>query len=180
MIAIALTAEKMLADEPDSDKLHAHPHMVASVLKNGSWEHDDLTQQLWAGLLVTSCNLEDGSDVSNYGIYRADGADDDESGTHPGGRMQRDLRTLVGQTGWPPATIVITPEEMVRINGKYDLYRSATDVAYLNVHGLVVKNFDFSTLTALKKSFDITPTELGLKLFKACQGTPCPNRRFYR
>ncbi len=167
MLAIALTAEKMLADEPDADKLHAHPHMVASILKNGSWEQDDLTQQLWAGLLVTSCN-EDGSDVSNleFAELMVQLTMNQAHILVEGCRKTFEQRA--GKQA-RPRPIVITPEEMTRINGIYDFYRNATDVAYLYGYGLVVNNFNFST-HGVKTSFDITPTELGMQLFKVCKG----------
>jgi hypothetical protein len=167
MLAIALTAEKMLADEPDADKLHAHPHMVASVLKNGSWEQDDLTQQLWAGLLVTSCN-EDGSDVSNLEFAELMVQMTMNQAHILVEGCRKTFEQLAGKQA-RQRPIVITPEEMTRINGIYDFYRNATDVAYLYGYGLVVNNFNFST-HGVKTSFDITPTELGMQLFKVCKG----------
>ena len=63
---IALGAEKLLASETDGDKMRAHPGFVATLLKFGSWAQDDLTKQLWIGLLATSCQVdtpdESGSD----------------------------------------------------------------------------------------------------------------------
>ncbi len=50
-VEIALRAEKLLTSEPDSERKHAHPKIVTSILKDGSWSNDDLIQQLWAGLL---------------------------------------------------------------------------------------------------------------------------------
>ena len=168
MIAIVLSAEKMLAAGPNPGNMRADPQLVESILKDGSWGNDKLTPQLWAGLLASSCSLE-GTDESNKGF-----AELLVQMTPNQARILVEGCVRAGKLSWierggGPATIVITPEEMVRITGNYDLYRSATDVAYLNVHGLVEKNFDFSTYGP-KESFDITPTDLGLRLFKACRG----------
>ena len=167
LLAIALTAEKMLADEPEGDKLHAHPHMVASILKNGSWEQDELTQRLWAGLLVSSCN-EDGLDDSNQEFAELMV----QVTTNQAHILVEGCRRAIEQLGNKPARlkpVIISPEEMTSINGIYDFYRNATDVGYLYGFGLVANNFDFST-HGVKTNFDITPTELGMQLFKVCRG----------
>ena len=168
MLAITLGAEKMLADETDVDEMRANPGIVAGILKNGCWEYNDLTQRLWAGLLASSCN-KDGTDLSNHDLIEvlgqvtmnqahilveacrlwSDGTEDkDGIGEHP---------------------IIISHEEMIRVTGMYDLYRNATDVAYLYIYGLIKNNYDFSTY-GTKSMFDITPTPLGMRLFKECRG----------
>lgn len=44
--------------------MHAHPRLVGVVLQQGSWVDADEVQDLWAGLLASSCS-EDGRDDSN-------------------------------------------------------------------------------------------------------------------
>lgn len=172
MLEIALTAEKMLSEGPHAEKMHAHPHIVAGVLRDGSWEHDELTQRLWAGMLVSSCS-EEGKDESNKEFVEllvqvspaqahilVEGcrrASEQTPGNHKASKWQ----------------IILTPEEMIQTTGMYDLYRNATDVNYLHHYGLVENTFDFTTYTP-KKSFDITPTSLGMKLFEVCRGHLLP------
>ncbi|MGC2160994.1 MAG: PilZ domain-containing protein, partial [Silvibacterium sp.] len=64
VVKIALSAENLLASEPDADRMRAHPKLVASILKEGSWSLDEAAMQLWAGLLVSSCSV-DAPDNSN-------------------------------------------------------------------------------------------------------------------
>jgi hypothetical protein len=168
MLAIVLAAEKILAAEPDSEQMRADPEIVESILKDGSWGNDALTPRLWAGLLASSCSLKE-PDQTNLCF-----AELLVQMTPNQARILVEGCIRAGKLSWvdrggAPATILITPEEMIRITGNYDLYRSATDVAYLNVHGLIEKNFDFSTYGP-KESFDITPTRLGRRLFEACKG----------
>jgi len=63
-IRIVLKAENLMDLEPDADELHAHPDMVIRILELGSWTDLDWMQDLWAGLLATSCT-QDGQDESN-------------------------------------------------------------------------------------------------------------------
>lgn len=159
MLTIALIAERMLAAGSDLDKMHADPHIVASILKDGSWENDDLTQRLWAGLLVSSCDLT-GWDKSNKDLVEllVQVTSNQLHILVEGCRRAREQRA-----------VIVDHEEMVRITGMYDLYRNATDVAYLHNYGLIENNFDFST-HGPKGDFDITPTPLGMRLFKTCLG----------
>lgn len=42
----------------------AHPRLVHEILANGSWSDDDAIQQIWAGLLASSCT-QNSNDDSN-------------------------------------------------------------------------------------------------------------------
>ena len=44
--------------------MRAHPKLVANILREGSWAPDELTRQLWTGLLASSCSI-DAPDDSN-------------------------------------------------------------------------------------------------------------------
>ena len=64
LIKIAVATENLLASEPGADRMRAHPKLVANILRQGAWAADDLTSQLWTGLLASSCSA-DGPDDSN-------------------------------------------------------------------------------------------------------------------
>ena len=166
-VEIALRAEKLLCSEPDSDRKHAHPKIVTSILRDGSWSNDDLMQQLWAGLLFSSCTVE-GTDESNHSFVELLVQVTTTQGRIlvAGCRKARDL--MSGVKGELLREVIITPEEMIQISGTYDLYRSATDVAYLFNSGLLEKVFDFTSYLP-KNSFNITPSSLGLELFRLCR-----------
>ena len=168
MLAITLGAEKMLAGEPGAEEVRANPSIVAGILKSGSWEYNDLTQRLWAGLLASSCS-KDGFDISNQDLVEVLGQVTMNQ-AHilvEGCRLADDGTEDKDGVGKRP--IIITQEEMIRVTGMYDLYRNATDVAYLYNYGLLKNNYDFSSYST-KTIFDITPTPLGIRLFKECRG----------
>ncbi len=167
-IEIALKAEKLLAQEPDADDMHAHPQIVASILRNGSWSGDNAMQQLWAGLLVSSCTAG-GTDESNRDFIEllVQVTETQARILAAGCRKAREFKS--GDEGERVRDIIITPEEMIQISGMYDAYRIATEVSYLFNFGLLEKVFDFTTYTP-KEKFDITPSKLGLELFKICRG----------
>ena len=168
LIKIALAAENLLASEPDAGRMRAHPRLLANILREGSWAPDELTMQLWTGLLVSSCST-DAPDDSNQVfvdllihitpvqakiiIYACEQA----LGSSPGAEHS------------PSDSIVLNSREIIELTGMYDLYRNATDLAYLYNLGLIKKLFDFTSYHGAE-TFDITPTILGLELYKHCHG----------
>ena len=70
----------------------------------------------------------------------------------------------------PFGAVVLGPREMIRLTGVYDLYRNATDLAHLFNLGLIQNVFDFTSYRPAD-NFDITPSRLGLDLFKRCHGS---------
>jgi hypothetical protein len=166
-INIALMAEKMLTVEPNADSHHPHPQIVESIFRHGSWSSDELLQRLWAGLLTSFCTAE-GMDESNRAFVELliQVTATQARVLCAGCRKARDL--MAGVEGEPWKEIIVTPKEMIEITGNYDLYRNATDVAYLFNFGLLEKVFDFTSYLP-KDSFEITPSSLGLELFRICR-----------
>jgi hypothetical protein len=164
---IAHGAENLLALEPDADRMRAHPPLVASILREGSWA-DAFTKQLWSGLLVTSCTLE-GTDESNTAFVELLG-----NITHYQSRIflaacAKASELKSGSGYLPPARVILTPEEMIRVTGMYDLSRIAMYVAYLFNSGIIQNVFDFTSYIPTE-SFDITPSREALELFERCKG----------
>src|ERR1035441_5865146 len=128
-IEIALKAEMLLAHLPDADDMHAHPQIVASILRNGSWSGDDSMRQLWAGLLVSSCTVE-GTDESNRDFVELLVQVTDAQARILVAGCKRATESMSGLEGERSKEIIITPEEMIQISGMYDAYRIATEVSY--------------------------------------------------
>jgi hypothetical protein len=163
ILEIALAAERMLASQSDAEKMRAHPNVVTDILTNGSWVDDDLTRQLWAGLLISYCNPE-GSDKSNPETIELL-----EQLTANQSRILIESCRRASRESADSTPIVISSEEMVHITGVSDLHRCAADASLLHHHGLLQHNCDFSTYLP-KTSFDITPTHFGMQLFELCKG----------
>ena len=168
MLDIVLTAEKMLAGEPDADELRANPTIVAGILKEGSWQRDDLIHRLWSGLLASSCSTDE-NDLSNQDLIDLlVGITSNQARI----LMEACRRASVqagGSGGSATQRIIITAEEMGGVTNMHDLYRNGNEVANLHGYGLIEKNFDFSSHNTVT-DFDVTPTQLGMRFFRACLG----------
>jgi hypothetical protein len=164
---ILLGAEKLLAAEPDGDKMRAHPKLIAHVLREGSWAHSVQQKQLWVGLFVDSCRIQ-GWDDSNMGF--ADmlvNVTPDQALILING-CQRSLSTMRDSDSAPHERIIMSPSQMIELTHMYDLARIATDVAYLYNLGVLDKLFDFTSYVETE-NFDITPNALGIDLFRHCK-----------
>ena len=168
LFKIAFAAESLLAAKPDASRMRAHPKLVADILRNGSWAPDEETLKLWVGLLAYSCSV-DAPDDSNQ-IF----VDILVHFTTTEARIllhacERALSSTSGPENSAAVPIVLSPHEMVRLTGVHDLSRNATDLAYLYNLGLIEHLFDFTSYRDIE-SFDITPSRLGLELYRHCHG----------
>ena len=64
LVAMTKKAEQKLADNKVPEGAHAHPRIVHTILEESGWVDDDMVQDMWAGLLSSSCT-EAGDDDSN-------------------------------------------------------------------------------------------------------------------
>jgi hypothetical protein len=165
---IALSAEKQLAADADALRLRADGKLVASILREGCWASDDLIAELWTGLLVSSCSVDAPDDFNQVLVELLVHVTTVEAKilAHACDRV---LGSAPGTENSGPASVVLTPEEIVRLTGVHDLHRTATDLGYLFNLGLIEKVFDFSSYSHTD-SFDVTPSPLGLALYKHCRG----------
>ncbi|AYK14504.1 Abi-alpha family protein [Methanosarcina flavescens] len=67
LVSIVEKSKGILTFDPDTFKLKASPRVIWKIVENGSWTEDENLQNLWAGLLASSCT-NNGKDESNL-IY---------------------------------------------------------------------------------------------------------------
>jgi hypothetical protein len=168
LFGIALAAERELDSKPDGDRMRAHPKLLANILREGSWAPDELTRQLWAGLLAASCSADTPDDANQPLVELLVHVTPVEAKIFVLA-CQRALASTPGSENAPSGRVMVSPEEMVELTGFHDLSRAGTDVAYLFNLGLIEKVFDFTSYHELV-SFDVTPSSLGLELYKRCHG----------
>jgi hypothetical protein len=168
LFRIACHTENLLAADPDGGRMRADHKLVASLLRDGSWAPDELTAQLWEGLFISSCMVEEPDDsnlifvdlLTQITTYQA------RIFVHA---CERALKAAPASGDFAPAPVVLSPDEITRLTGVTDLARNATDLAYLFNLGLIHKLFDFTSYREID-SFDVTPSRLGVELYRHCQG----------
>lgn len=168
IIAITNRAEIMLAAEGNPERVHAPEKIVLTIVKNGSWAEDPSTQQLWAGLLATSCTLL-GDDESNlpYLDLVSEMATIDGRLFVEGCSKSKKVFASNGAVSATP--LIRTSDQLIQVCGAHDLMKIDRNIFQLALLGLFeprVKPKYFS----YDGDANLSPTALGLELFARCQG----------
>lgn len=167
LFKIAHAVEAKLAADPDAARLHAHPKVVASVLRNGSWAPNEMMTQFWIGLFLSSCSVEEPDDSNEILTELLIHLTPFQAAIF----KHACERALSSATPGDPASVsvVLNADEITKLTGITDLGRNAGDLAYLFNLGLLRKLFDFTSYREIE-TFDITPSELGITIYRHCLG----------
>lgn len=178
---IAKKTEQKLKEINKIGNVHAHPRLVSLVVDEGSWIDADEVQEMWAGLLASSCT-EDGRDESNlifmnllsqltslevkllnFACKKA--------------KMEVDVVGLVTADFFKT-----TQKELIEVGGIKDVQRIDRELDHLNALDLIEGTFG---LDADEDEIDpsiayIYPTSLGINLYVRCQGSLLAPAKFFK
>jgi hypothetical protein len=166
-LAIALKAEELLALGSIAEKMRAHPDIVVRIFEDGSWAEAEWLQHFWAGLLATSCNLEE-TDKSNLDLVEVF-----SQLTPVHARILAIIcdkaAAVMSEPGWdgerPPASSV---PEIIRNMDSRELVRIDRDLGHLENMELIEKIEISSRLEAFRNA-PVTPTVFALELYARCK-----------
>ena len=171
--SILLKAEKHLAKKSDLDKCHAHPRLLVGAIENGSWSDNDVVQEMWAGLLASSCNPGKPDDGNLIFIELLARLTEIEIVILK--YSVESAKKYVSKAGWPVADVFqLSIEQLVTITGIQDFHRIDRELDHLRSLGLIC---GADTNYALGGGFnmdsklaDICPTPLALHLYVRSHG----------
>lgn len=145
-------------------KEQAHPRLVHHIIEEGSWTNHTQVQDMWAGLLASSCT-ESGDDESNLIFINL---------LKQLSSMQASILNhacenstiVVSEGGWIGAErFEIELERLIEITGVEDVHRIDRELDSLRSLELIYEGFQHNTTVAA-----ITPTSLALQLYVRSQG----------
>ncbi|HMG86171.1 MAG TPA: PilZ domain-containing protein [Terracidiphilus sp.] len=166
-VEILLKAECLLPPAFSTESINARPGLVVKVLQYGSWADERWIQQLWAGLLVSSCTVPQKDDsnevfadllgklatvhvrILKYACVRVSA-----------------LRSESGAASLEP--VICGREEIMEISASRELLRIERDLDHLYGLGLLERRAK-SASTSTHYAADITPSRLGLDLYDRCK-----------
>jgi hypothetical protein len=167
-VQILLRAEGLLPPDSDDSRFGARPRIVAKILEVGSWAEEEWIQQLWAGLLATSCNAE-GGDESNQSCVDLFSK---LAAVHV--RIFRfaclratNILSIARPFSSPP--VICTREEIMEITGSRELLRIERDIQHLRDLGVLEDNAK-SAQSSGHYEANITPSSVGIHLYARCKG----------
>ncbi len=164
-VAIANEAQKLLEKQPDSLNLKAHPRIVYAALENGSWADDNSMQNLWAGLLASSCT-SNGKDESNLMFVNMLA-----SLTSSQGKLIKhiceNVKVVSTKAGWIISNDAykLAIDQLQEIMEVIDIHLIDRELDHLRAVGLIENGF----IVGQEKA-DVAPTALGLQFYCRCQG----------
>ena len=164
-VAVITEAQARYKKYQSKRDAHAHPRLVAFVVEHGSWTDDRTLQQMWGGLLASSCS-PDGRDESNLIFVNLLS-------------LLTGLQVRVLSHACSNANKYVTPQGLIMperglyvdvlklqaIGGTDDIHRLDTELDHLRSLELIAGGFQPGAAHV-----DITPTALALNLFVRCQG----------
>jgi len=163
---IVLKAEARLNESSHTSNGHAHPRLVSTILEQGSWIDDPVVQDLWAGLLSSSCT-EKGDDDSNLLFVNM---------LSELTKLQARLLNYVCETATKSVMangllaageLTIELSLLTEITSEADIYRLDTELDHLRELGLIHGGFElYSTPPVVRAS----PSAIALHMYVRCHG----------
>lgn len=164
-VRVVSEAQAMLAKHLPGQASLAHPRLVATVIEEGSWADDITLQEMWGGLLASSCS-SDGHDDSNLifiGLLKQLTRVQVKLLRYAVEQSQKgvDANGLIAVT----AQLLTNIASVLSVGGLDDIHRADQELDYLRGSELIVAGFSPG-----QSEVDLTPTSLGINLYVRCQG----------
>lgn len=163
-VAIAIKAQELLSKQMEHTILSAHPRIIYESIEKGSWAENPTMQNLWAGLLASSCT-RDGKDESNLIFITILS----QMTSSQGVMLKYACETAkIGKSsaGWIIAEhFELEADFLKAITGISDLHQIDHELDHLRALELINGGFDPDSTIAT-----VTPTALALQLYARCQG----------
>jgi hypothetical protein len=165
---VAGRANALLDGRPNAQELRAPPQLVAKIVEAASWIDCEELQDMWAGLLASSCT-EEGKDDGNLVFVNL-------LNQLTSGQARVLKHSCEGsakgrsQNGWLFANpLYATREELEQITGISDPYRLDRELDCLRALGLIENQGGFQTFSPDPRA-NIQPSALALYLYAKCRG----------
>lgn len=160
---IAVKAQPLVTVGADGVQLLAHPRIVAEVVEHGSWCEDEKLQDMWAGLLASSCT-KDGKDECNLLFI--------DLLKRMTTNEARFLHAACERTrgGWG-ANVELKDSEIAELFGTNDTEVVAYQLQHLSSLGLIRGMDDRHAYVSPFHNHPASPKELGLHLYIRCKGS---------
>ena len=168
IVEVALRAERLTAEETDAECLVAHSELILKILEHGSWVDVDWLQDLWAGLLATSCTFE-GQDESNRVYINLLSKLSPLPTQILTVACAKAMQGMTESAAMTPARLACSAEEIARITRSNNLLKIYKSIGELSELGLVEKN-PRSASPENPEAAKAVPTQLGLEMFARCNG----------
>jgi hypothetical protein len=167
LVAVLQKAEKKLTASHASKELHANPRILSRTLEEASWIDDESVQEMWSGLLASSCT-PDGKDESNLFFISllSQLTSSEVKILKLACENTTKFKNSVGLVGANDYSLTL--DELKSLTGISDIQRLDRELDHMRSLGLLAEftaGFRFESTVA-----DLTPSSLALHLYIRSQG----------
>jgi hypothetical protein len=167
-VEIAFKAERLLVNQPNAYSMVAHPDLMVRILEHGTWVDMEWIQELWAGLLASSCTFE-GQDESNLVFINLLSRMAPLPTQILTAACAKATQAIAESASVSPYLLAFSAEEMAKITRSNNLAKIYRSIAELSELGLLEKGPRISS-SASPDTGKAKPTHLGLQMYARCQG----------
>jgi hypothetical protein len=173
-INIARKTDKLLIGQGGIGAKRTPLRIAMRVLQEGSWIDNDDLQDMWAGLLASSCT-ESGTDDSNL-IFITLLSQLTSAGAAILNHLCDTAQKYLLAEQFPQAeSLLIEAQILKRVSGVTDIHRLNAEIAHLHSMGLLVGANDFT----YDDQAYLRVSPLGLQMYVRCQGFNGPPGTFF-
>jgi len=167
---IAAMAEARLRALNAGKSVQAHPRLVGAIIEQGSWTDDEEVQQMWAGLLASSCT-QSGTDEENLlfiNYLQQLNSTQAKVLNHACNAAPKKVQ----ENGLIWADDLFCSAAKVReLTGVEDIQRLDRELDHLRVLGLIEGGIQLHASLTAEGAIELTPTPLALHMYVRCQGS---------
>ena len=164
-IEIVKKAEEKLNKLENNKNLHAHPRLVTTAFETGSFSDNPEVQEMWAGLLASSCD-EEGKDESNL-LFMTILSQINSTEAIILNYLCKTANKTVSKSGFIWADdIELTVEKITELTGITDIHRMDRELDHLRALDIISGGFNTTDDTA-----KTAPRALGMNMYVSCQGS---------
>lgn len=167
-VDIALHAESMLDQRPDSEQMRADAQIIFHILEDGSWADEEWIKQLWGGLLATSCSVDgkeetDTTLVDRFAQLAPVHVRLFKEACSRATKVNSDSGAVLSEP------LICTVDELQKVTGSQSVAKIERDIHHLSALGLLEEGVRSRSLLPPQEA-NITPSTLGLTVFARCSG----------
>jgi hypothetical protein len=174
-VKIVNRSEEILNAAGGSEGMKADPRLVHKIVEEGSWNGDELVQEMWAGLLASACSEEDELNDSNLIFGNLLGALTSLEARilKLACELARDRNLIRGEvsglTYTTGMTLNVDFDALVEAVGVNDVERLDRELDHMRTIGLIAGGFQPFGYT--KPQADLAPTTMALQLYVRASGS---------
>lgn len=160
-------AENILNKRKETKNLHAHPKVVLRIIESGTLVDSDKVQQMWAGLLASSCTEEE-NDEGNLIFINILSQLTTSQVCILKFACENAEKVLTDNDLIYAHKFMIAEKDLIKVSKIKDIHQLDRELDYLRSLDLIVGGFYSYSKS---RDADITPTPLALNLYVRCQGS---------